>query len=746
MRDEFSSRAKAVIAGRAAHRCSNPQCGAATSGPGSNDEVSINLGVAAHITAASPGGPRFDATMSSEERSSASNGLWACQVCAKLIDSDKPFYSVDLLRRWKVETEARAAQMIAGRIGTVPEPLDLAIPALGTEEALLSFASTVVPRVGRGRELVELDQFLDDSRPFSWWLWTGPAGVGKSRLAVEFCRAVSGVWHAGFLRESHRLGLGSLCAVTPTLVVVDYAAHRSGWLSDALFGLAQRTLGAKVRVLVLERDASGPWWETVQRRHRLEEAAHLAAASYGEPRLLGGLSRDELRALIGAVATGLGVQLTKTNVEDIADHAESIDSQSGPLFAYVATLDWLDANGVSAGRDGALRRLVARADNQMTRRLVDPTSVSVARNVRTFASALGGIGIDSYARVVESTALPSKLLPGVHEGLPRVPLEELLDGVRPDILGELHVLDLLAGSSVDRLSTKRLLKLAWEASPDAYGAFVSRAAGDHVEHPHLVDLLRVDDESVNSHAWATLAVDVIPLLRRSDHPMLVWLVERLDDLRREQDDSQLDELAVAAIFRTANLLLEAEPERANELFTDALAAAESAWPVRARILNNRGNGWMSLDRPDLAMADYDSVIAAEVATDETRACALNNRADIHAAHDPIASIADRTAVLDLVGTTYNRRFIALIRRARTLFVTGHDTDAFADIETILATDDIVPEQKMAARLQRAEWLIGSGRLADALADLKAVIASNRNFGEVEARAHFLFTKIEPPIP
>ena len=642
--------------------------------------------------------------MSSEERSAAPNGLWTCQTCSKLIDSDILLYSVDLLRRWKAEAEDRAAQMIAGGLGTVTEPLDLAIPSLDAEEALLSYASTVIPRIGRGGEMAELQGFLDDDRPFSWWLWTGPAGAGKSRLAVELCRAVSGAWHAGFLREAHQSRLGDTRAATPTLVIIDYAAQRSEWLSDALFALTQRSTGAKIRVLVLERDTSGPWWDTVQRRHRLEEAVSVAAASHRLPRLLGGLSRDELRALIGAVAAGLGAELTATNVEDIADHAEDIDPQRGPLFAYVATLDWLDANGVSAGRDEALRRLVARADYQMTSRLLSPSNVSRARNVRTFATALGGLGVDAYATIVESAALPSGLLPGVYEDLPVVPLGELLDGLRPDILGELLVLDRLAGADVDRLSAQRLLRLAWNEAPAAYGAFVARAAGDHVEHPHLIDLLRVDDESNNASAWATLAGDVVPLLQRSDHPALAWLLGRLEDLRREAEGPRLDELAVTARFRAANLLLRADPGQANELLTDTLAVTDLAWPVRASILNNRGISWMALDRKDLAVADFNSVITAEAATDEMRACALNNRADIRAEHDPVASIADRTAVLDLPDTTYDRRFIALIRRARTHFVTGNQTGAFADVDTILATEDIVPEQKMAARLQRAEWL------------------------------------------
>jgi ribosomal protein L37AE/L43A len=47
-----------------------------------------NIGVAAHISGAAPGGPRYDASMSSEARKSINNGIWLCANCARLVDGD----------------------------------------------------------------------------------------------------------------------------------------------------------------------------------------------------------------------------------------------------------------------------------------------------------------------------------------------------------------------------------------------------------------------------------------------------------------------------------------------------------------------------------------------------------------------------------------------------------------------------------------------------------------------------------
>lgn len=111
-RDDFSASVKQHLANRVNQRCSNPDCRATTSGPQLEPEGSINVGVAAHITAASAGGPRFDAALSPENRTSAANGIWLCQTCAKLVDNDALRFPADFLRAWKVRAEAEAFEQI----------------------------------------------------------------------------------------------------------------------------------------------------------------------------------------------------------------------------------------------------------------------------------------------------------------------------------------------------------------------------------------------------------------------------------------------------------------------------------------------------------------------------------------------------------------------------------------------------------------------------------------------------------
>lgn len=96
------------------NKCSAPECGRPTSGPNSIPDKATRIGVAAHITAASPGGPRYSPLLSTEERRSISNGIWLCQNHARLIDADPEKYPVLKLLEWKRLAEEAAQNGLIG--------------------------------------------------------------------------------------------------------------------------------------------------------------------------------------------------------------------------------------------------------------------------------------------------------------------------------------------------------------------------------------------------------------------------------------------------------------------------------------------------------------------------------------------------------------------------------------------------------------------------------------------------------
>jgi len=119
--DDFLKEVKRTLALRVGNVCSRPECNALTSGPQDDPGRVLNVGVAAHITAAAPGGPRYNPSLSAEERRHPENGIWLCQICAKLVDNDPSQFPVDLLRAWKTNAEHKAKNSIGKTLQVVPE-------------------------------------------------------------------------------------------------------------------------------------------------------------------------------------------------------------------------------------------------------------------------------------------------------------------------------------------------------------------------------------------------------------------------------------------------------------------------------------------------------------------------------------------------------------------------------------------------------------------------------------------------
>ena len=114
MRDDFTKDTKLKLALRAGGLCSNPHCRRPTYGAAQGHDGVQNIGTAAHITAASPGGPRYDATLTREQRRNADNGIWMCRVHGTLVDGDEKTFTVKMLQNWKRDAERRSVEALLG--------------------------------------------------------------------------------------------------------------------------------------------------------------------------------------------------------------------------------------------------------------------------------------------------------------------------------------------------------------------------------------------------------------------------------------------------------------------------------------------------------------------------------------------------------------------------------------------------------------------------------------------------------
>ncbi len=123
VRDDFTEKTKTDLAKRVSFLCSNPECQRTTVGPNEEPNKYTSIGVAAHICAASKGGPRFDPAQDKEARRSILNGIWLCQNCSVLIDRDEDKFSAELLLEWKSISEKSAWLRLSDRMGNIPPSL-----------------------------------------------------------------------------------------------------------------------------------------------------------------------------------------------------------------------------------------------------------------------------------------------------------------------------------------------------------------------------------------------------------------------------------------------------------------------------------------------------------------------------------------------------------------------------------------------------------------------------------------------
>lgn len=129
-RDDFSKPVIRKLRDRVAHRCSNPSCRVPTSAPGQNVSQVTNIGIAAHIHAASPEGPRYSPEMSSEERKAFENGIWLCSNCSIKIDRSPSDYPSSLLKSWKVISERKTTDELGKELPTHEDGINLLTAAL----------------------------------------------------------------------------------------------------------------------------------------------------------------------------------------------------------------------------------------------------------------------------------------------------------------------------------------------------------------------------------------------------------------------------------------------------------------------------------------------------------------------------------------------------------------------------------------------------------------------------------------
>lgn len=195
-RDNFTEPTKRLMAQRVGWLCSNPVCTKPTVGPQKGGPGTMNIGIAAHITAASEGFARYEARLTPEERKAPDNGIWLCSDHAHQIDHDEKAFPVELLLKWKKDAEERAFEQLltGGRARVEPMGTELA-EAFGylRQQFGLPQSEDLPALMGRVRSAAErhIETFAQQGPAHAVSLYlTAASSQGKSFTHVEMAAAL----------------------------------------------------------------------------------------------------------------------------------------------------------------------------------------------------------------------------------------------------------------------------------------------------------------------------------------------------------------------------------------------------------------------------------------------------------------------------------------------------------------------------------------------------------------------------
>lgn len=120
LRDRVPPAQEKVVIARSGNKCAYPGCGLdLTIYPKSDGDRPKATGKVAHIAAASPGGPRYDASMTAEQRGSAQNLIYLCGPHHDVVDTQLDYHTREFLLAAKYSHEAAVERAVRNALGEV---------------------------------------------------------------------------------------------------------------------------------------------------------------------------------------------------------------------------------------------------------------------------------------------------------------------------------------------------------------------------------------------------------------------------------------------------------------------------------------------------------------------------------------------------------------------------------------------------------------------------------------------------
>ena len=611
---------------------------------------------------------------------------------------------------------------------------------------------------GREDAVRRLEEFLELPVPFAWWLVTGPGGIGKSRLAYEFCLTLeaSNQWRCGFLGDLSEAVRDNWRPLGPTLILLDYVAQHVDSVRQTLSRLTQRQDGLehKVRVLLLERSEKDDWYSKLTGGDGRGES--IKSSRFKEPYRLPPLGEDDLWRIIEQSCSSFAIAYTQQDTLRLFRH---VDPQARPLYAAFAAEALADGRDLTQWTQEHLVKYVLERE-RLSR--WEPAGIDELHlNLLALVTMTKGIGPehpDPLADCEIHDLMPSRLHPEWYTIMAGRPVEGRYPPLEPDPLGECFVLELLGRGRTPhrKWPQQALLAAAWKYDPWSTAGFIIRCHHDFLSH-EAMEILRQPPiaDRVQRQAWMEVATTIAPMyasILRLD--AIEEMASQTEMLVKQHPDEQLLRTELAGLLTTKASAYklrghEGDSQRALDDWSTVIAMPEAVAVHRAVAQLNRGMEYCRRDQEgdwQRAVGDFSAVIDMPGAPGYVKGMALFNRGERYSQRghegDIQRAVDDWSAGLAMPDAPADARAKGLFNRALLYIQRRQKGDwqrALDDWSAVIAMLEAPADMKAAALSKRGEQYGQRGQKGDwqrAVGDWSAVIAMLEAPADMKAVARF----------
>ncbi|WP_044559246.1 hypothetical protein, partial [Azospirillum sp. B4] len=450
--------------------------------------------------------------------------------------------------------------------------------------------------VGRDAALAALNRFLTGPEPLSWTVITGPAGMGKSRLALEALlpwrdQAALGLAEVGFLTgqapwiTERRYDLWR--APLPALLVIDYAGVTAEAVRNLVDNLAsrppERGLLSPVRLILLD---TLPYDSEFGAHHAIangtESGRRAAAQEWRGDRASLDLDRLDDAGVIAVASHYAGQPLDDAARARVTAALRQDPELSRPLFAGLLGLSLRAGTTGPLDHHGVTRDFLERQERDWRDKVgataADLTLLAIATVAErcpldlldNLAPELRAAGVDTDTACRRWSQMTGKVA------------ADTLGKLEPDFVGGLFVLRHLSGgrasASTKATKAQRVMDLAWRhGDPTPFLANLAANFGGVANfHPLLTQLFRhTPPDTIGPDRWAMAQTDVVFALTRHGAD---GVVDAVLDALAHVEDGRLGPSAHAAALFAAGLTGEfTNHPRTNDRLA-ALRDLANRWP------------------------------------------------------------------------------------------------------------------------------------------------------------------------